>query len=308
MSDFGTVLIDRGVFEHPVFPDEPFSAREAWLWLVCAAVKRPRRRRVGHAAINLARGQLAYSHRFMAKRWSWSVSKVQRYLSRLVTESMIESVTESGVTRVTICNYDKFQGVPELPESVNESPPNQIREKPLLSIDSELVGGAESRARAREETFEISEQATQLADEIMLTFGIDIKFIPPGWCGAPMWLQAGLNSGWRPELVRITAAKLKARKNFQVPYSFRYLGQPIQREHELFAEPHLPITPVIAAKNNEVDNVQKTSVAADWKQSRDGFRAARAKFKAGLDADAAAGSGDSRSIIRFAAPAGYRKP
>ena len=306
MSDFGTVLIDRGVFEHPVFPDEPFSAREAWLWLVCAAVKRPRRRRVGHAAIDLARGQLAYSHRFLAKRWSWSVAKVQRYLSRLVTESMIESVTESGVTRITICNYDKYQGVPESPESVNESHPSQIREKLLLSTDSESVGGAESRAR--EETFKISEQATQLADEIMLTFGIDIKFIPPGWYGAPMWLQAGLNSGWRPELVRIAAAKLRGRRNFQVPYSFRYLGPPIQREHELFAEPHLPTTPVIASQNNEVDNVQKTGVAADWKQSRDGFRAARAKFKAGLDADTATGSGDSGSVVRFAASAGYRKP
>jgi hypothetical protein len=215
---------------------------------------------------------------------------------------MIESVTESGVTRVTICNYDKFQSVAEQTESATGSPPTQIGKN--LTTDSESVVGAESGARAREENY-ISEKAFKLADEIMLTFGIEIAFIPPGWFGAPMWLQAGLNSGWRPELVRIAAAKVRARRNFKVPYSFKYLAQPIQREHELAAEPHLPIPPVIASQNMEPLNAAKTPVAEDWKQSRDGFRRARAKLKAGLDDGAAETGGDgSGSVVRFITSAG----
>lgn len=302
MSDFGTFIIDKGVFEHPAFPDEPFTAREAWMWMIGTAVKGSRRRRVGNFAVELSRGQFAYSHRFLAKRWKWSVARVQRFLSRLVTESMIESVTESGVTRVTICNYDKFQSVPEQTESVTESDPSQIGKN--LTTNSEEVVDAESRARARQESY-ISRQAFDLASEIMLIFDIEISFIPPGWCGAPMWLQAGLNSGWRPELVRIAAAKIRARRNFQVPYSFKYLARPIQREHELAAEPHLPIPPVLASQNMEIVNAAKTPVAEDWKQSRDGFRRARARLKAGLDDTATETGGDSSgSVVRFAAPAG----
>jgi hypothetical protein len=45
MAD-GTFNVARGVFDHPVFAPEPFTEREAWLWLIAEAQWKPVRKRV----------------------------------------------------------------------------------------------------------------------------------------------------------------------------------------------------------------------------------------------------------------------
>lgn len=303
MSDFGTFNVDRGLFEHPVFATEPFTEREAWLWMVAAAARFARKRRVGIDQVELKRGQLAFSQRFLARRWQWSRGSVERFILRLVTESMIvtEPVSDHGVNRVTICNYDKYQTVRAYTEPDNGPPPSQ-REQNLSTTSDSVVGGGV--ARARESSCVISEQAFQLADEIMLTFGIDREFIPPGWYGAPMWFHTGLAGGWKPELVRIAAAKLRAKKNFQPPYSFKYLGRPIQREHELAAEPHLPIPPVVVSKETK-PHVAKGTSGYSWQQSRDRFRDALANFGDRLDDSGPdQGCADRAQVVHIAPAAG----
>jgi hypothetical protein len=306
MSDFGTFNVCRGLFKHPVFPNEPFTHREAWMWMIGAAARTPGARRIGnHAVVELARGQLAFSHRFLAERFQWSVARVQRFLARLVTESMIESVTESGVTRVTICNYAKYQPVPEYFESPTDTPPSQREDKLLLSTQID-IDGVDARAR---ESCAISKEAFDLADEIMLLLGIDLKFVPPGWCGAALWFHTGLTAGWRPELVRIAAAKIRARKRYEIPFSFRYLAKPIQREHEFAAEPHLPMPPVVVSKGQETAHAAKTTEhpAHGWQQSRDRFRNAVAKLGDALDqhdAGSAAVGGNGAQVVPITAAAG----
>ena len=129
MSERGVFAVDRGVFGHPRFKDEPFTEREAWLWLVSEAAFRPYLRRVGSARVQLNRGQLAHSTRFMADKWKWATTTVRRYLARLASvidadEPMIKTTTDAGVTVITINNYDAYQTVvrfaaaPELPRSV----------------------------------------------------------------------------------------------------------------------------------------------------------------------------------------------
>jgi hypothetical protein len=76
MSERGVFALDRGWFNHPAFADEPFTEREAWAWLIAEAAWKPRRRRIGARIVELDRGQLAGSMRFLAKRWKWS--KVSR--------------------------------------------------------------------------------------------------------------------------------------------------------------------------------------------------------------------------------------
>ncbi len=50
----------------------------------------------------------------------------------------------------------------------------------------------------------ISKEATDLADQLLVIAGHDLKFCPPGWCGAAMRVQTWLSNGWPPEI--ITAA------------------------------------------------------------------------------------------------------
>lgn len=134
MSKLGVFAVDRGVFDHPVLQSrEPLSRREAWLWLLAEASWKERVKAVPGASVRLRRGQLSHSIRFMASAWRWDKAKVERFLQRLKTETMIETATETGQTVVTICNYDDYQRV-SLPtktanEAASEMGPRQHRDK-----------------------------------------------------------------------------------------------------------------------------------------------------------------------------------
>jgi hypothetical protein len=108
MSERGVFAVDRGVFDHPMFAPEPFTEREAWLWMVGAAAWKPGRVRVGRHPVDLLRGQLAFATRFMATRWRWSEARVRRFLKRLQSDAMVSIQTTRETTHITICNYDKY--------------------------------------------------------------------------------------------------------------------------------------------------------------------------------------------------------
>lgn len=110
----GGFLMSRDWFKHPVFADEPFTEREAWAWLISESAWKPHRYRAGNVLVNLKRGQIVHSIRYMATAWQWHRNKVSRFLKRLKIETMIGTDTGSGVTVITICNYDKYQLSPTI--------------------------------------------------------------------------------------------------------------------------------------------------------------------------------------------------
>lgn len=108
MSERGVFAVDRGVFEHPVFAPEPYTEREAWLWMIGAAAWKPMRVRSGRHMVEVERGQLAFATRFLAAKFQWAQARVVRFLKRLENESMIVARATHETTHVTICNYDKY--------------------------------------------------------------------------------------------------------------------------------------------------------------------------------------------------------
>lgn len=105
----GTVRISRDIFGHECFADEPLTEREAWVWLIMEAAWKPHTRRVGDYIVDVDRGQVAASVRFMASAWKWTPAKVQRFTKRLIRLGMISAKTDTGVSVITICNYDEYQ-------------------------------------------------------------------------------------------------------------------------------------------------------------------------------------------------------
>jgi hypothetical protein len=118
VSDRGVFGLDRNVLDHEIFPDVAYSEKEAWIWLIAEAAWKKRTRRVGEYTAKLDRGQLLASVRFLAEKWKWSKSKVERFLNKLKTETMIETRTETGITIITVCNYAKYQRV-SLPDETD---------------------------------------------------------------------------------------------------------------------------------------------------------------------------------------------
>jgi|GEM_PF-2926007 hypothetical protein len=132
MSSGGYYQMARGWMDNGLFPAEPFTEREAWMWLIEQAAWRPTRAKIKGTMVPLERGQLSVAVRFMADKWQWSKSRVDRFLKRLAAENMIKieakkrdnSGTTTGTTAghsagqgasvLTICNYDKYQAQNEL--------------------------------------------------------------------------------------------------------------------------------------------------------------------------------------------------
>ena len=109
----GTVNISRSIWTDAAFKAEPFTEREAFIWLIMDASYKPREKRAGNVTVKLQRGQLISSVRFMAEAWNWSKSRVDRYLDRLEKRDMIGTDTGTGVNVITICKYEEYQNAPK---------------------------------------------------------------------------------------------------------------------------------------------------------------------------------------------------
>lgn len=103
----GFIRMDRAALDHPLLQD-PMRFR-AWLWLLAGACWKPTNYDMQGRTITLQRGQMCVSIRQMADAWGMSKSAVDRFLTRLETETMIEREAGQGKCIITICNYAKYQ-------------------------------------------------------------------------------------------------------------------------------------------------------------------------------------------------------
>ncbi|MBM2293803.1 MarR family transcriptional regulator [Sulfitobacter pseudonitzschiae] len=118
----GTVNIPRTIWKDPAFKPQPFTEREAYMWIVMEASYKPRERRILNAIAHTDRGQLFVSVRFMAEAWDWSKSTVDRFLKRLEKRDIIKIKSGTGGNIITVCDYDEIQNTPDY----NGTPAGQV--------------------------------------------------------------------------------------------------------------------------------------------------------------------------------------
>lgn len=111
----------RGWMDNSVFRNEAFSRRDAFIWLVENANYKPAKLYAPKGEIEVGRGQIFHSLRFMAAAWKWDESKVRRFLSSLSREKIIDAATDAGQTLITICNYEKYQSEEITPDAANDA-------------------------------------------------------------------------------------------------------------------------------------------------------------------------------------------
>jgi hypothetical protein len=104
--------VARSIWDDGDFADEPFTEREAWIWLVSASAWKDRRTRGNtKRGVDIKRGEFSFAVRFLAEKWQWSSSKVDRFIQRLEKRDMLRDVSRDGSQIYSIKNYNYFQVV-----------------------------------------------------------------------------------------------------------------------------------------------------------------------------------------------------
>ncbi len=153
----GFIAVSRAFWDDTDFRDSEMSQREAFLWMLAEASWKPRAKRIKSAVINLDRGQLAASTRFLASAFGWSEARVRRYLDMLKNRRTIDAATDAGVTVITIRNYDKYQSAPSESDAPRETKPTQQRRTSDANENKET----NTTLLTREEIDEVSRRARE---------------------------------------------------------------------------------------------------------------------------------------------------
>ena len=105
----GYIRINRKVFEHKLFKKESYNETLAWIDLISRASYKDDVIRFNQFTKKVKRGELVVSPKYLALKWSWHTSRVRRFLKRLSADKVIDIVTDEGISRITIVNYNEYQ-------------------------------------------------------------------------------------------------------------------------------------------------------------------------------------------------------
>lgn len=107
MQTGGYIKIPRDLFDGQEFGGEKFSRREAFIDLVQMAVFKPTIVYLPGNRVQLERGQIIASRRFLAARWGWSMGRVDRYIDEICNQGRCTK-TNGRITILTITGYDCY--------------------------------------------------------------------------------------------------------------------------------------------------------------------------------------------------------
>lgn len=173
----GFVKYQRERFKHPLFRSQKFCRGYAWDWLVSQASYMDREIDVRGKTIILKRGQLSHSIRFIADIWNWDKAAVSRFLTRLKTETMIETSTETGQLIITICNYSEYQDSRNEGETDTDTP-NETKVRQQRDKQEESKEGKEDIGPDKSDLFSANSK-TEKAKKKVITKNSFPEWIKP---------------------------------------------------------------------------------------------------------------------------------
>lgn len=118
MAEPGFLQLSRKLFSHQFWCEKRvFSRAEAWLDLIREAAWKPHKKLISGHLIEVQRGGIVASVRFLADRWKWSTTKVCLFLDVLRLDEMIKTEKRHGITLVLLCNFEQYN-TPGAPEKI----------------------------------------------------------------------------------------------------------------------------------------------------------------------------------------------
>lgn len=151
--------LNRKFFEHQFWNEtREYSRAEAWLDLVQMARFEAKQEIIQDKVIEVRKGELPASRRYLEKRWKWGSTKIRNYLRMLEQMGMITQRTTHGQTIITLVKYERYneQQPTNKPPTNPEATQRQPRGNPNIKNNrsKELKKSKEERGRVfRENAF-----------------------------------------------------------------------------------------------------------------------------------------------------------
>lgn len=102
----GFIKLHRRVFSHWLWDEvREITKFEAFIDLLQLAAFEPTKRVVSGRVIEVPKGGIAASERFLSTRWKWSRTKVRHFLEMLESDGMAKQEKDQGNTVIILCNY-----------------------------------------------------------------------------------------------------------------------------------------------------------------------------------------------------------
>jgi hypothetical protein len=109
----GWIKVYRKLIDNPLWHSERFTRSQAWIDLLLLANHKPNIVFIRGNEVKTERGDLCYSIVSLSKRWCWNERTVNKFISWLENQEMIQSRKNNITTIISIKNYDSYQGSTE---------------------------------------------------------------------------------------------------------------------------------------------------------------------------------------------------
>lgn len=112
MENQGFIKLSRKYFDNFLWKEpRVYSKAEAWLDLIGSARFEASTEIVNSRVIEVQRGEIPASRRFLEERWKWGSTKVANFIETLTKKGMINQRQEQGQTILMLCKYDSYNDV-----------------------------------------------------------------------------------------------------------------------------------------------------------------------------------------------------
>jgi hypothetical protein len=105
----GWIKIHRQILDNEFYFSEKFTKTQAWIDLLLLASHTERTVFIKGVEINLKAGELCYSQRSLATRWTWNPRTVYKFLNKIQKRKMIHHRKNNVTTIITILNWELYQ-------------------------------------------------------------------------------------------------------------------------------------------------------------------------------------------------------
>lgn len=138
MSEAGWIKLYRSSLDHWLYTEyRPLTRREAWETILLTVNYESTKVLIKGQIYECKPGQSLLSLESWAKEFVWSIQQVRTFFKLLESDGMITTDGLQYTTRLTVCNWDSYQGVSTDQKQTKNRPKSnqqQSANKPLTTI------------------------------------------------------------------------------------------------------------------------------------------------------------------------------